>query len=379
MICLGLLTLVGCGKKKVEGGSKVVTAEKRIITTRLFYSGVIEPIQVRPFPSPVEGVIKNIYFEYGQRVKKDEMLFTIYSKQLQESYRNTLTTYLNAKRTYLDSVTAFEGTKVLHENKIVSDEEFKNEQSQVIGNRLAYINAIYNLEQAIEDIPGEEAIKFKENIEKLSFDDIAKIEEVLDRKMDIVKVRSPYNGVALPPKKADGESSSKLFEEGSNVKKEENLLSLGDLSGISILIKINEIDINRVKPGQKVDVVTPAIPGEIFKGEIKSISAQAKAEVQSGGLATFPAKVVIKQITKKQHQLVRIGMSAKVSVNIQSKPEIVIPIEAVFEKEGTDRVIVIDPKTKKEKETVIVVGKTNPEGISVISGLKAGDKVLVRD
>lgn len=372
----------GCGdKKKPDVKTKVVLAEKKIITTNLYYSGVLEPMYLKPIPSPVEGVVKALHFEYGQLVKKGDLLVSLYSRQVQDTYRTTLTTYLTAKRTYIDSLTSFEGTKVLHEEKIVSSEEFKNEQSRVDSNRLAYVNALYNLEQALKDIPGEKIPEFKENIEKLSFSEMARMEEILDRKMDVIKMYSPANGVTLLPKKGEGGEGGqdKEIYEGNSIKKGENLLSLGDLSGISISVKVNEIDINRIKPGQKVDVTVPALPGEAFKGEIKSISSQAKSDARSGGLATFPAKVLVQEITDKQRQLIRIGMSAKVSVNIQSQPQLVIPIEAVFDKDGTDRVILMDPKTGKEKNRPIVVGKTNPEGISVISGLKEGDKVLVRD
>lgn len=382
IICMNLLGVSACGNKKQEGGkTKVVSAEKKIITTNLYYSGVIEPLSFKPVPTPVEGTIKELHFEYGQAVKKDDLLISLYSRQLQDTYRTTLTTYLTAKRTYLDSLTSFEGTKVLHERKIVSDEEFKNEQSRVDSNRLAYVNALYNLEQGLKDVPGERVPEFKENIEKLSFQETTRIEEILDRKMDIIQLYASNDGIALLPKKGEsGEGAQdKEISEGQGVKKGENLVSLGDLSSIAILVKVNEIDINRVKVGQKVDVTVPALPGETLKGEIRSISSQARSDARSGGLASFPAKIVVKEMSDRQRKLIRIGMSAKVSVNIQSQPELIIPIEAVFEKDGTDRVIMLDPKTKKEKNVPVVVGKTNPEGISVVSGLKEGDKIVVRD
>lgn len=375
---------MACESKKQDEKTKLVMVEKKTITTNLYYSGTIEPISFHPISFPVEGIVKSLYFEYGQLIKKGDLLASIYSKQLQDNYRNALTTFFTAKRTYQDSLTSFEGTKVLYENKIVSEEDFKNEQSRVDSNRLAYDNALYNLEQALREIPGEKAYDLEEKIKNLSFTEMAKIEEILDRKLEVVHLHSPSDGVALLPKKEDGAGGGggsaldKEITEGSAVKKGDNLLSLGDITGIAISIKVNEIDVNRIKPGQSVDITIPALPGEAFKGEIKSIGSQAKSDSHAGGLATFPAKVVVKKITEKQRQLIRIGMTAKVSVNIQSQPQLVIPIEAVFDMDGTDMVVLVEPKTGKKKNVPIVVGKTNPEGISVISGLKEGDKVLVR-
>ena len=66
------------------------------------------------------------------------------------------------------------------------------------------------------------------------------------------------------------------MEPGEFVSPGREVLSLSDLSRVDLKVFVDETDIGKVRPNQKVDVVVDAFPGKFFKGRVSYISPEAE-------------------------------------------------------------------------------------------------------
>ncbi len=378
MLIAASILLAGCSKdKKSEeqaGQVQIIEAKMQTTSTDLYFSGMLQPIQVEGVASPVDGNVHKIFFRYGQLVKKGQLLFDIDSPQMLKTFREAVGTYLKSLDTYERSVQSYNGTKELYDAKIVDKQTYLGEKSTVENNQLALFNAKYALEQAVENMPGVD-----KELKNLSLGKIEQVKKVLQEQFDEIEIHSKFSGVALFPQQGAGsDSAGKQLQIGSAVKKGQSLLTIGDLSGVSTTVQASEVVVNRIKPGQKVTLTSSAFPSITLDGEVKSVGAQAKSSGGGGGLATFPVVIDVPKLTQEAKQIIRVGMNAKVKLSIKNPAHIVLPINAVIREQGRSMVIIKDPKTDKEKKVPVVTGPTTLTGVTIISGIKAGDKIVIR-
>lgn len=375
--------LLGCQKSKNTNASttsstgskpKTVVVKKQKVSTELFYSGRVEPISSMPVTAPFDGVVVALHFTYGSFVKENQILFTVKSAKLQQVYRDRLTEFLTTKNTYNNSLISFHGTEILYKKKIVDKQSYMTEHSTVEANRLSFENARAKLLQTVKLIPG-----FSEDIEKLTLHNFDQVQKTLNKRFDQLVVRTKVTGVALLPEAKDGDSKkeSRAIKVGSQVKKGETMVSVGNLSGISVPISVNEVDINLIKKGQAVKVSFSALPGIVFAGVVSSVGAQAIADSRSRGLATFPVIVSVPKVETDSDEVIRVGITAKVEIDVGFGERITLPIEAVYERGNKDYVKVINHKTRQLKEVRVETGRTNRGEVVITKGLKPGDEILV--
>ncbi len=383
--CFNLLVygLSACSKKEEhhqQPSYHIITVAKQVQNQTLYLSGTIKPIDIVNVPSPVEGTVGKLYFHYGQRVKKGEVLLTVKSSKLMQQYQDALTGFLKAKDTYLNSKVKMEGTEDLYNSGLVSKNEYDQGRSELANNYLSFMQSKSKLDNILKSAKGY--INVAEDLTKLSIEDLNQVQKALSVQLTELAIHSPTFGIILMPIKdnnGDGDSSAKILKPGSEVKENATLISIGDFTGLSVNVSINEININSIIPGQQVIVTGVAFPGITLKGKVNSIDVQA-VNSQSGGLPTFPVTIVVPQLSKKERQTIHIGMSAQIQLVIKGEPAINIPIKAVEEKNGMAYVKkVISEKPLKTKDVMVTTGQPSIGNVVIKSGLNVGDKILVNN
>ncbi len=355
---------------------RIVVASIQSSASHLFYSGNIQPLHIYNLVSPVDGIVDELYFRPGDQVSANQLLLKIASSKSQQDYANALTSFIKDKDQYFQNKSKFEGTAALYKAGIVGKEDYLSQESQLGTSRLAYINSTNALKTIARKIPGA-----PQDIETLTLKDVTTIEAMLETQHGNFSINSPIAGIALTPESGPGSESGppKILTEGSDVKQNQIIASIGDMTGISVNIHVGEIDINKIQLGQNAILSSPALPGLIFQGKVDSVARQAKSGESSASIANFPVAVAVAQITPEQRKLVKIGMSAKVELIINHAPEIKIPIKAVFFSEGSPHVKIIDPITAKPRDVKVETGATELDNIIILKGLNVGDKVIVSD
>jgi multidrug efflux pump subunit AcrA (membrane-fusion protein) len=91
----------------------------------------------------------------------------------------------------------------------------------------------------------------------------------------------------------------------------------------------------------------------------------------------FAVSVDVPKVSKKDQKDLRVGMTAKIEIQIKKPPKVMIPIDAVFSKRGEIYVTQVDPKTGQRKNVPVETGPTTENNVVIIEGIKAGDKVVV--
>lgn len=161
------------------------------------------------------------------------------------------------------------------------------------------------------------------------------------------------------------------------------IMDLPDLSKMIVKSKIREDRIHLVKVGQPVRVEVDALPGEIFPGKVIEVGKIAKDKAEGevlgfgdgkkdSGIRVFDVSVAIEKSDKR---LVP-NLIARLKIIVdEMKDVLVIPKDAVKDKEGRKVVAVLNGSVREDREAVL--GAETEDLYVVKSGLKEGELVCL--
>ena len=121
------------------------------------------------------------------------------------------------------------------------------------------------------------------------------------------------------------------------------LMTIADMSGVNVEVKIDETSIDKVKVGQPVKVKVDALGENELDGEViqKTPLALGKSQ-QSGGLSTnintqeakeFRVVIQLNNLDETVRKSLRPGMSATASITTDTAKDLIsVPIQAIVEK-----------------------------------------------
>lgn len=357
-------------KNATKRSSEIIDVKIKHVSTPLYFNGKIEPLQIFNVTSPVEGVINEIFFNYGEHISVDQKLFSISAEKLEKEYVDSVSSYLKAMDDFSTKSRKFKGTEELWKLKFISDNDY-------YADKTAKEESFFMLKQSIKNLKDTlKKIGITHDLKELDIHNPHIVEEIITKKLDNYIIASKYAGIALDPKSIASVKKDDVNKGvGKEIKQGETLLHIGDASGIAVDVKVNEIDVNQIKPGQKAIVTGPGFSGFQLKGEVGFVKSQA--HVDTSTLPTFPVRIVIQELTPEQRKKIRVGMSTKVEIKISEKDAIVVPIEAVFQNKGIDYVNIKDKKTGETKPVPVTVGRATVSGIEIEKGLTPGDKLVI--
>jgi HlyD family secretion protein len=371
LLFLCLLTACSQYEKNSRTSNEIITVKPHSLATTLYYSGIIQPLKTVIITTPAEGIISDMAFHYGDVVNSNQLLFTISSDKFQTDYKNALMAYIKAKTDFNNNQVQLRESDFLHKNQLISDDDFKLKQTN-------FFNAQLGLFQAKDAL----AVYLKQmdlkgiNLFSLSIENIDKINQVLSTQSDshILRIVSPAAGVVLLPVKNDNNDNQiKKMIKGDQIKQGDVLAMIGDISGLTIHINVNEFNINQLKIGQKVKITGTAFSEFELQGEISGIDRQG--QISQGGVPVFPVEITVPTLSTDEQKIIHIGMSAKVAIQIEEPNVITVPIVAIFEKNGSPYVRVA--QGHKIEERIVKTGRTTMAEVVIESNLNAGDQIIV--
>jgi RND family efflux transporter MFP subunit len=193
-------------------------------------------------------------------------------------------------------------------------------------------------------------------------------------------VTAPFSGYVA---NVDVQRGQIIASATSNVGGGTTIMTLVDLSHIYINATIDEGDINRVKPGDKVQITAAGAPGIIFPGKVVLIgpesiqdqtSTNTSTSTSENNIVTFQAQI---EVLGSKRMLLKPGMTANLDIFTNRLPNVVyIPLQAVMINHGHDMVTVVQPDGST-KVVNVSLGVRNDMDWQVLSGLKIGQKVVV--
>lgn len=371
LILLSLLILTACGHpdlpKKVL--QKTYTVNKQTLHDSLHFTGSIQPLHENTLSSPMDAVVESINYHYGQLVKPGDVIMVLNSSELQKQYNDTLTEYLKAKDSFTVAKAKFIGTKDLWDAGLLAKNNYLSEKSSLATTRIALLQSTQKLKE-MSDKMGDPSAK---QVSLLSLAQFDKISQAFETKRNLIHLKAITQGILLESPKS-GEDKAGRIAVGSQVKSGQVLGLIGDLSGLSIEIDIPEVDIHKIRVGMSAKVDGVAFGGQRLEGEVVAINAQA-SNTQGGGLPSFNALVEVKTLTPEQQQLVKVGMSAAITLITDNQEALLIPIAALKQDKGQS-VVQLQKQDGTIRTQIITTGSAQADKVLVNSGLQIGDVVL---
>ncbi len=161
------------------------------------------------------------------------------------------------------------------------------------------------------------------SMQNLAISDAQKDVDYASEQIDKMAVKSPINGVIVAVNNSNGD----------NVQEGKSVLSIIDPNSMKIKVAVDELDIEKVKLGQKAEIKFGAIKDKVYEGAVESISQVGNT---TNDVTTYDVTVSIKDPTG-----VKLGMNANVNILVDSKENaLTIPTEALVERNGNKYVMV---------------------------------------
>ncbi|HEY5910273.1 MAG TPA: efflux RND transporter periplasmic adaptor subunit [Verrucomicrobiae bacterium] len=164
------------------------------------------------------------------------------------------------------------------------------------------------------------------------------------------------------------------IREGATVRERQAIITIPDMSRMSVKVKIHESYIKKIKKGQKARITVDAFPDKVLTGEVTKVGVLPDTQWR---WMNPDLKVYLTTITLDETQdWVKPGMSAKVEIMVNKIENcLYVPVQAVSP--DGDRQVCYLAGLKPERREV-QIGEFNDEFIEVKGGLKEGERVLLR-
>ncbi len=154
------------------------------------------------------------------------------------------------------------------------------------------------------------------------------------------------------------------------------LLRIADQTKMTVQARVAEIDVTRLRRGMTATFTTPGYPGQHWTGKLRQVMPIPADGTGEQGKETFYN--VLFEVNNPDQQLMS-GMSAQVQFIVsQSQDALLLPVRALgaADADGMYAANVIDAD-RKVSPRKLKIGLRNKQNVQVLSGLSAGEQVLV--
>lgn len=155
-----------------------------------------------------------------------------------------------------------------------------------------------------------------------------------------------------------------------------------DMSALTFDISVNELDINKIQVGQKVEITADAVEGETFTGVVDKVNINGTT---TNGSTNYPVTVLVDGTPEE----LKPGMNVSAKIVVEDAGSVLcVPVEAVSRgADGTSLVKVagegaldengnvVDPS--KLEDRVVTLGRSDDTYIEILSGLEDDETVYI--
>jgi len=351
---LAALTALGaCAKAGADGGSsrpyKVGAVDRGEVRVTVEETGVVEPERSIVVKSPISGVVQQLYVREGDRVQPGQALARILPDiaqanslaQMRSEIARAQIARDNARRDY-DRAQALSGiggiTQADLDQRRVAYEQADN-QWRTANDQLRLVQ----LSGVTAGDSGSGGAQW-------------------------ARIVAPSAGVVIARGVEEGETvvgGTSAFGGGTA------LFTIADLSTLLVKAAINEVDIGKVKRGDRVALTVDAFPGDTAEGVVRLVPPAAR---QQERVRVFDVEI---EVTGGQRFL-RPGMTANVRISGPVRTQVVrVPVEAVLLQEG--KPIVYKIGGSGPQPVAVTLGLSDLSYVEVTGGLALGDSIALED
>ena len=379
LLFVGGLTAFTRGGTKIDP-SKLAKVEKGDLAKSVVATGKVTPITKVEVKSKASGIVKKLLVEYGDKVKKGQLLAQLDKDEIQAQVDQSRAALQAAEANLASSQADYERAKVDAEGPDVPllkrqyDRSLEMAKDGVVS-ASALDDADRNYKMALnkQNVAKAQVTVLKAKIAQSQAEvardkaNLAQLEEQLSY-TDIV---SPIDGIVLSRDVEMGDAVSSILVLGSSATL---VMTLGDTSEVYVKGKVDESDIGKVYLGQPARIKVEAFKDKTFYGKVTKISPMG---VEKDNVTTFEVRVSINNPGGE----LKAEMTANAEIILEEHKNVLqIPEGSIlYDKDKKASVEIPDPHAKDGKKKIAVnIGISNGAKTEVLSGLKEGDQVVLQ-
>lgn len=344
-----------------------VTAQVRLgdIENAVLATGKLDAFERVNVGAQVSGQVKSLKVKLGDRVTKGQPIADIDDLPQRNDLRNAEAA-LNVAKADLQAKQALlkqAESRFKRQKRMLNDEAGSREDFETAEATLAATRA--------------ELIALNARIVQAQI-------EVDKKKVDLsyTRILAPMDGIVI----------AVITQQGQTVNANQSaptIVKLAQLDVMTIKAQISEADITRVTQGQKAYFTIFSEPDKRYDATLRTVelapeSVMKDDSLSGGGTAsgsgTSNASVyynALLDVPNPDNRL-RIAMTAQVSLLLgEAKNTLLIPIQAVHKTADKKQQVQVLAKDHKLEMREVKTGITNNVDVQILSGLKAGDNVVL--
>jgi macrolide-specific efflux system membrane fusion protein len=154
------------------------------------------------------------------------------------------------------------------------------------------------------------------------------------------------------------------------------LIRIADLSQLTVQARVAEVDVTRLRRGMTANFKTPGYPDRIWSGKLRQVIPVPAEGTGEQGKQTFYN--VLFEVNNPEQELMS-GMTTQVQFIVaQAKDAVLLPVNLLGKRdaEGLYEVNVVNANRQIVVRKV-KIGMRDQQQVQVLSGLEAGEQLLV--
>ena len=379
VLIIGVAVAFSHGSTKIDP-SKLAKVEKGDLAKSVVATGKVEPITKFEVKSKASGIVKKLLVEYGDRVKKGQLLAQLDKVEIEAGVEQSRAALLAAEANLNGAKADYERAKVDAESpdipllKRAYDRAEQMAKDGVVSeSALDDAEKGYKMAVNKQNVARAQMMVLKAKTAQSEAEvarDQASLKQFIEQ-LSYTDITSPIDGIVLSRDVEMGDAVSSILVLGSSATL---VMTLGDTSQVYVKGKVDESDIGRVYLGQPARIKVESFKDKTFKGVVTKISPMG---VEKDNVTTFEVRVSIDNPGGE----LKAEMTANAEIILdEHKSVLQIPEGSIlYDKDRNASVEVPDAKGKEGKrKTAINIGISNGAKTEVLKGLNEGDQVILQ-
>ncbi len=315
-------------------------------------SGYVVAVRKAAVGSKGTGRLVYLGVEEGSHVKRDQIIGRLEAsdvgaslQQAQASLSASKATLENAKAALANADSTLHRTQVLYRQSLVASADL-NSAEAAYKQALAFVNTNEANVQLAER--GVQAAQVQ---------------------VEFTNIRAPFDGTVLTK---DADIGVVITPFGAATGSKGDIVTLADMNSLDAEVDVSQTNISNVHVGQPCEISVDAIPDKRYKGVVHMIVPTAD---RSKGTILTKVDFLDRDERVLPEMSLKVIFLKDSSVASSDKPKLTVPSSAVVTKSGKKVVYVVSGD--HVIETPVTLGEAIGGGITVVSGIKDGDKVVL--
>ncbi len=373
-LLVALCLLAGCGKREGAGASgragdparpvRLAAAELRPMPRTIPVTGTLAPQEKSVLSAKVAGRLQELRVDIGSPVKQGELLAQIEPRDYELELQQAAAALAQARTALglppdgtedtieFERVSAVKQAKALLEEARSNQERVKTLSQSGIASRsemdtvdAAYKVALSKYETSLEEARARVATVAQRRAEH----------ELALKRLADASVRAPFDGIV----------QSRPAHLGEYVAPGAPILELVSTDPLRLRLQVPERECLLVRTGQVVQLLVEA-DTNVYRGQIARLTPALDET----------SRMLLVEADVPARGPLRAGLFARAHIVVNESEEgLSVPASALMTFAGIEKVVLVE--AGKALEKVVVTGRRGPGWTEIVSGLQAGERVVL--